>query len=123
MSYPTIPNITPTITVDHSGAVNLLLVSMAMEEISLSHIINAEAENIQHVVGTLHGTGTAASIDDILKVSKGVRQTLTEVVRKELLLQMKLETVLSSISPGSNETPTYPPDPTSGEGTFNTTYR
>jgi hypothetical protein len=99
MSYPTIPNITPTITVNPCDAINLLLVSIAMEEIGLSHIINAEAEKIQYVVGTLHGTGPAASIDDILKINQDVRKTLSEVVRKELLLQMKLETVMCAKHP------------------------
>lgn len=99
MSYPKIPNITPTITVKTCDAINLLLVSIAMEEIGLSHIINAEAEKIQYVLGTLHGTGTAASINDILKINKDVRQTLSEVVRKELLLQMKLDTVMHAQYP------------------------
>lgn len=124
MSLPNVPNITPVITVNFSEAINLLLVSIAMEEISISHIINAEAERIQFVLGTLHDSGSPGSIDDIIKVNKDVRQTLTEVVRKELLLQMKLETVLNSSStpplqaapaqqpyapdqPGSSSYPTY----------------
>ncbi|MDP4099413.1 hypothetical protein OIN60_22105 [Paenibacillus sp. P96] len=99
MSYPNIPNITPNITVDYCDAVNLLLISIAMEEIGLSHIINAEAEKIQYVLGTLNGAAPSASIDDILKVNKDVRATLSEVVRKELLLQMKLETILCAKNP------------------------
>ncbi|MFB5677430.1 hypothetical protein ACE3NQ_30095 [Paenibacillus terreus] len=129
MSYPTVPNITPTISIDYCDAVNLLLVSIAMEEIGLSHIINAEAEKIQYVLGTLHGTGSSASVDDILKINKDVRQTLSEVVRKELLLQMKLETVLCSTPPCSSGTPTHqpqppcPPDQASGGSTSYPAYR
>lgn len=99
MSLPNVPNITPIITVTHADAINLLLVSIALEEIGLSHIINAEAEKIQFVLGTLPGTTHAGSIEDVLRVNKDVRATLSEVVRKELLLQMKLETVLSAIVP------------------------
>ncbi|MBT2287723.1 hypothetical protein J7E73_01000 [Paenibacillus albidus] len=104
MSYPTVPNITPTITIDHGDAINLLLISIAMEEIGLSHIINAEAEKIQYVLGTLPGLTPHASVDDILRVNKDVRATLSEVVRKEMLLHMKLETILNSCS-------TYPVPP------------
>jgi hypothetical protein len=112
MSYPTVPNITPTISIDYCDAVNLLLMSIAMEEIGLSHIINAEAEKIQYVLGTLHGTGhSSATVDDLLKINKDVRQTLQEVVRKELLLQMKLETVLCSPPPCPTVTPTPQPQP------------
>ncbi|MDP4099414.1 hypothetical protein OIN60_22110 [Paenibacillus sp. P96] len=127
MSYPNVPNITPTITIDYCDAVNLLLVSIAMEEIGLSHIINAEAEKIQYVLGTLHGNGTSASIDDILKVNKDVRSTLSEVVRKELLLQMKLETILCSTNPcAGGGTPTHqpcPPDGHPGSGSSYPVYR
>ncbi|MFB5269691.1 hypothetical protein ACE41H_23320 [Paenibacillus enshidis] len=109
MSLPNVPNITPVITVNFSEAINVLLVSIAMEEISLSHIINAEAERIQFVLGTLHESGAHGSIDDIIKVNKDVRQTLTEVVRKELLLQMKLEAVLNSTPPALHVASTQPP--------------
>lgn len=44
MSQANIPNITPTITITTIDAVNLLLASIALEEIGLAHIINAEAE-------------------------------------------------------------------------------
>jgi hypothetical protein len=120
MSLPNVPNITPTISVTHTDAVNLLLISIALEEIGLSHIVNAEAEKIQYVLGTLHpGATPVASIEDILRVNKDVRATLGDVIKKELLLQIKLETVLNAPiippitvhpCPTEDSTPTvYPP--------------
>ena len=53
MSFPTIPDIDPSITLTVCDSVNLLLASVAFEELSLSHILNAEAEKIQFVLGTL----------------------------------------------------------------------
>ncbi|GKV67346.1 hypothetical protein NCCP2331_34990 [Sporosarcina sp. NCCP-2331] len=44
MSQPNIPNITPNITIDRNDVINLLLASIAMEELGLAHIINAEGE-------------------------------------------------------------------------------
>ncbi|GGH40524.1 hypothetical protein [Paenibacillus segetis] len=55
MSQANIPNITPSINVTREDAINLLLSSVALEEIGLSHIINAEGENLQYVLGTLPG--------------------------------------------------------------------
>ena len=46
MSYPNLPNITPTITIKREDVINLLLASIAMEELSLAHIINSEGEKI-----------------------------------------------------------------------------
>ncbi|WP_246316953.1 hypothetical protein [Paenibacillus agri] len=51
MSQANIPNITPQITLTRDGVINLILSSIAMQELGLSHIINAEAEKIQFALG------------------------------------------------------------------------
>jgi hypothetical protein len=58
MSFPNIPNITPLISVTTEQTIPLLLSSIALEELALAHIINAEAEKLQFVLGTLDDTGT-----------------------------------------------------------------
>ena len=50
MGMPNIPDIKPKIEVSFEESVNLLLASIALEELSLAHIMNAEAEKIQEVV-------------------------------------------------------------------------
>ncbi|MEK3878984.1 hypothetical protein MKX51_21270 [Paenibacillus sp. FSL M7-0420] len=55
LSNPSIPNISPTITLTRDDAINLLLSSIAMEELALAHIINAEGEKLQFALGTLSG--------------------------------------------------------------------
>lgn len=50
MSMPNIPDIAPVINVSLEQAVSLLLTSIALEEISLSHLMDAEAEKIKFVV-------------------------------------------------------------------------
>ncbi|URN93843.1 MAG: hypothetical protein NAG76_18730 [Candidatus Pristimantibacillus lignocellulolyticus] len=114
MSQANIPNITPTIDLTRDQAVNLLLSSIAMEELGLSHIINAEGEKIQYVLGTLPGvTGPGATISDLLSVNESVRSTLREITKTEFGLQNKLETVLSTpIAIG----PTGPAGPTGPSG-------
>lgn len=53
MSQANIPNITPSLTTTRDDALNLLLASIAIEELGLGHIINAKAEKNQYAVGTL----------------------------------------------------------------------
>ncbi|MEK3785522.1 MULTISPECIES: hypothetical protein [Paenibacillus] len=94
MSQPNIPNINPNITLTRDEAINLLLASIAMEELGLGHVINAEAEKIQYAVGTLPGLTIPATISELLIINKSVQSTLQETIKKELLLDSKLKTVL-----------------------------
>ncbi|RDW19346.1 hypothetical protein [Oceanobacillus chungangensis] len=88
MSMPTIPNITPKISLTRCETIDLLLSSIALEEIGLSHIINAEAEKIQFFLKT-----RPDCLNDYLKINESVNKTLRTVVKSQMLLQFKLEDV------------------------------
>ncbi|WP_308221939.1 collagen-like protein [Lysinibacillus sp. BPa_S21] len=77
---------------------NLLLASIAIEELGLGHIINAEAEKIQYAVGTLPGLSVPATLNELLQVNSSVQTTMQGLIKKELLLQSKLENILSASS-------------------------
>lgn len=110
MSFPTIPEIAPTISIDRNQVVNLLLASVALEELGLAHVVNAEAEKLQAALGTLPGlTVRATTLAGLLSVNRDVRRTLQTVLMKEMLLEFKLEDILD-IPVGSNIPPT-PPTP------------
>lgn len=96
MGMPTIPDINGNINIDREDVINLLLASIAFEELGLAHLINAEAEKIQAVLGTLEGgvNFNTCSMDDLLHMNKSVRKTLQDIIKKEMLLQFKLENVL-----------------------------
>jgi len=96
MSFPNIPDITPEINIDRKDAVNLMLASIAFEEIGFSHIINAEAEKIQYILGKIEGHKPVetTSIKDVLKVNHSVRQILRSVIKTEMFLQFKLEDLI-----------------------------
>jgi len=107
MSFPTIPTITPSISINRTQVINLLLASIALEELGLAHIINAEGEKIQAVLGTLPGLSVkATSISSLLSVNREVRRTLQTIIKNQMLLQFKLEDIMDIFS-----TPTRPPSP------------
>lgn len=50
---PSIPSLTPNVNLNRDDALNVILASIGIEELSLAHLVNAEAEKIQFVLGTL----------------------------------------------------------------------
>ncbi|MFC4800013.1 hypothetical protein ACFPA1_11725 [Neobacillus sp. GCM10023253] len=99
MSNPNIPNITPTISLSVGQTVPLLLSSIALEELALAHLLNAEAEKLQFVLGTLTPARTTftpatVSITNLLTVDTSVQRTLRDVIKKEMLLEFKFENTL-----------------------------
>lgn len=100
MSQANIPNVTPTISITLDDSVNLLLASTALEGLALANIINAEAERIQYVIGTLPGSeglSPPATISNLLAIDSSVVRTLQEVMKKEILLQIKLDSIMNSL--------------------------
>ncbi len=90
MGMPNIPDIKPCIKISLEDTIELLLASIAMEELSLAHIMNAEAEKIQEVV---KGCG-CNKLADLLCIDKSVERILRDVIKKEMLLEFKFENVL-----------------------------
>ena len=92
MSVPNIPNLNPQISVSRDDAVNIILSSIGMEELSLAHILNAEAEKIQFALGTLETAGgQASSMTDILETNKLASKMVRNVIKNQMLLSMKME--------------------------------
>ena len=95
MSQPTFPTIDPPIS--REDAVNQILVSIAMEELGLSHIINAEGEKLQYVLGTIPGlSGPPATVDDVIAANESVRDTLDAITQNQLFYKNKMQSALSS---------------------------
>lgn len=103
MSMPKLPDITD-VNIDRETAISIIITSIAMEELALAHILNAEGEKIQYVLGTLEGSDPGeVTICDIMAVNESVRDMLREVMKTEMLLQFKLEEALSSEACGGDE--------------------
>ncbi len=67
-----------------------LLDSIALEEIALSHLLNAEAEKIQHFIAHI---SSCTPPDVLIDFNVVVNETLETVIMKEWLLLRKLEKV------------------------------
>ena len=92
MSMPNIPNLNPQISVNRDDTINIILSSIGMEELSLAHILNAEAEKIQFALGTLETAGgQASSMTDILETNKLASKMVRNVIKNQMLLSMKME--------------------------------
>ena len=95
MSLPSFPNIDPPI--QREDAVNQILSSIAMEELGLSHILNAEGEKLQYILGTLPGlSGPAATVEDVLSANESVRNLLKAAVQNQLFLKAKMQGALEA---------------------------
>ena len=112
MSQPNFPSISPPIS--REDAINQILASIAMEELGLSHVINAEGEKLQYILGTIPGlSGPPATVTDVLEVNESVRDVLNSTVQTQMFLNAKLQNALSSsVLPG----PTGPTGPTGPAG-------
>jgi len=96
MSMPNIPDISPKIRIDREDVINLLLASIALEEIGLAHIINAEGEKLQFAIEKMNESCShlPTTAELILKINDSVNHTLITAIKKELLLDNKLKQVI-----------------------------
>ena len=114
MSMPSFPNVDPPI--QREDAVNQILSSIAMEELGLSHILNAEGEKLQYILGTIPGlSGPPATVSEVLAANESVRGLLETAVQNQLFLKAKMQGALTA-SPMQG--PAGPTGPTGPAGPF-----
>ncbi|MCL2188398.1 MAG: hypothetical protein FWC16_07810 [Defluviitaleaceae bacterium] len=94
MSLPVFPD--HSNTPNREEVINQIISSIAMEELALSHILNAEGEKLQYVLGTLNdNNGLRPSIDEIIKVNDSVKDLIEAVMFSQMFLRAKLKDALS----------------------------
>ncbi len=97
MSMPSFPPNGADMT--REEALTMIIASIAMEELALSHILNAEGEKLQYILGTLPGAKLCAGPQDVLAVNKSVTALVEAVTQNQMLLKNKLERVLDACPP------------------------
>ncbi|MFY9114612.1 MAG: hypothetical protein WAO23_05160 [Dethiobacteria bacterium] len=123
MTFPNIPEVDTSNNIDLEDSINLFLTSMALVQLGIAHLINAEAEKIQHVLEMLQDQTSPEiqpTIDDLLKINRSVDQILRNVIKNEMLLQFKLEETLT-ISTTTTSTTTTTTSSTTTSTTSTTT--
>ena len=101
MGMPNIPDITGRVEITFEETINLILASIGLEELGLAHILNAEGEKIQCIVGE----DCDGDLDDLLAINRSVNDTLKNIIKAQILLQFKLEQVADLI--GENNKPPH----------------
>lgn len=91
MSFPNIPDITPSIDLTLEDSINLLLHSVALEEISLSKLMDAETSKILCVLKDCEHKDSI--LQDAIKINESVDKTIKNMIKLQMLLQFKLENI------------------------------
>jgi len=92
--------VTQQSSIDRAVSIKLLLTSIAVEERVLAHIIHAEAEKIQFILGKLHPSRSDSeevTFSDLSAIQDSVRKLMEDVVLREVMLQMKLTDIMSAL--------------------------
>lgn len=103
---PQFPSPNPELT--REQALNMILSSIAMEELALSHILNAQGEKLSHVLNGSSCPGRSACPEDILAMNKSVTTLLEMVMQNQLILKIKMDRALEYL-PRPEPIPSRPP--------------
>lgn len=96
MSQPTFPDVNPDMTCDY--ALNMILTSIAMEEMALGNIVNAESEKLKYIIEELSLCIPGRhNLNCILAVNQSVTRLLDSVAQNQMLLKNKMERVLQAM--------------------------
>lgn len=71
--------------ISKQAAVADIISSIAMEESSISHILNAESEKLQAIISMPHAT-----IEQIMAANKSVQSTIDSIIQLESTLKNKM---------------------------------
>lgn len=95
MSQPNFPSIDPPIS--REEALNLIITSIALEELGFSHILNSEGEKIQFTLGTLPGLADGPpTLEEIHQINESAKNILKQVTQNQVFLANKFKTVVNS---------------------------
>jgi len=95
-----VPKFQTGVNITRDEAINQILASIAIEELALSHILNAEGEKLQYILGTLEGSipPEPATIDQVLQANDSVQSLLEAATYQQMFLKGKMSDALNAAS-------------------------
>ncbi|WP_345243335.1 hypothetical protein [Pontibacillus salipaludis] len=84
-----------------------LLESIALEEMALANLLNAEADKIQAFIGESYDFPSNPHPHEIISFNKGARKFVDSIIMKEWLLLKKLEEVCECLPLHDSYCPHY----------------
>lgn len=109
MSMPEFPSSEAILT--REQAINAILTSIAMEEIALSHIMNAEGEKIQYAIEYIKANNTSCDLHKLLEINKSAAEMLEQITDMQIVLKNKMRLAVKHLSPRPPHPPCPPPKP------------
>lgn len=94
MSMPNFPNFPEVPVLDVNVAIAYIILSIALEELGLAHVINAEGEKIQAVALNPNSTPS-----DLIAINNSVEKTLKTVIKSQIVTEFKLQEALEGLQP------------------------
>jgi len=85
-------------------AIASIILSVAMEEMAISHILEAESEKINYII---EATKNSGDITNLIAVNDSVNEVLKSIIKLQAILKTKLEVATNYVPP----TPTPMPFP------------
>lgn len=98
MSMPAFPEKGIDITRDQ--AFNMILGSIALEEIALSQIMNAESEKLKHFFPATDGKSCVCQCRELTELNRSISDVMENVTFNQMLLKRKMCCVLDAIKQG-----------------------
>lgn len=110
MSMPTFPDINGIPNLEE--ALSAIIISIAMEETALSHILNAEGEKIQYVIDYVTAQGYEnIDMNALLAVNNSVADVIKSIADIQAILKEKLDIATQNIPPDPPAPDPPAPDP------------
>ena len=114
MSMPQFPS--PDTVLSREQAIDSILISIAMEELALSHILNAEGEKLQYIMKHLNDPDNdCLGAEKLLEANDSVASLIDRIYDLQIILKNKLQ-IAERILPKQKkpcppEKPCRPPKP------------
>ena len=111
MSKPEFSEVNPPLK--RNEVLNQVISSIAYEELGMSHIINAEGEKMQFVLGTIPElTGGNANLEQVMDVNESVEATLDHILYNQIMTNEKMKAAMDAPAYVGATGPTGPTGPT-----------